>query len=237
MSKMNSKSESDDTYESSGDRDDGNDDFEYDETNVFIKYIPKEVTDTGLYSLFSEFGEIVSCKVMVDVITGNSLGYGFCRFSSHEEASAAIKAMDGKEYGNNVLLCKFSNSESASCSSRENRNLYIKSLPLDVDEEFLESLFHPFGEIETCKVITKNTNGNERKIGFVKFYDIEDAKDAKDTMNGFNLEDCSPLVVKFAETLEEKESRREKFRRNHGKALSQLQSSSPVPFKKIREIS
>jgi RNA recognition motif-containing protein len=48
-----------------------------DPCNVFIKYLPPELTDSGLYSLFVRFGEIVSCKVMVDPITGHSLGYGY----------------------------------------------------------------------------------------------------------------------------------------------------------------
>lgn len=48
-----------------------------DATNVFIKYLPTELTNTGLFTLFSQFGEITSCKVMVDPVTGFSLGYGY----------------------------------------------------------------------------------------------------------------------------------------------------------------
>lgn len=48
-----------------------------DATNVFIKYLPTDLTNTGLFTLFSQFGEITSCKVMVDPITGYSLGYGY----------------------------------------------------------------------------------------------------------------------------------------------------------------
>ena len=47
-----------------------------DECNVFVKYLPSEVTDSGLYALFSPHGDIVSCKVMLDTNTGHSLGYG-----------------------------------------------------------------------------------------------------------------------------------------------------------------
>jgi len=48
-----------------------------DRTNVFIKYLPTTLTDTGLYTLFAPYGEILSAKVMVDPVTSNSLGYGF----------------------------------------------------------------------------------------------------------------------------------------------------------------
>lgn len=48
-----------------------------DKCNVFVKFLPTEVTDTGLYTMFSKFGEITSYKVMVDPYTGSSLGYGY----------------------------------------------------------------------------------------------------------------------------------------------------------------
>lgn len=51
-------------------------------TNVFVKFLPSEVDDSGLRALFSTFGEIVSAKVMVDHQTGSSLGYGYVR--SHQ---------------------------------------------------------------------------------------------------------------------------------------------------------
>ena len=53
--------------------------LEVDPTNVFVKYLPPDVKDSTLRKLFSTFGEVVSCKVMVDTITGSSLGYGCVR--------------------------------------------------------------------------------------------------------------------------------------------------------------
>lgn len=57
-------------------------DVSVDETNLFVKYLPPAVTDTGLHAMFSSFGEIVSCKVMVDTKTKHSLGYGYLSFAS-----------------------------------------------------------------------------------------------------------------------------------------------------------
>lgn len=45
-------------------------------TNVFVKFLPPTVDDVELSSLFSKFGTIVSCKVMINQVTGVSLGYG-----------------------------------------------------------------------------------------------------------------------------------------------------------------
>lgn len=58
-----------------------------DATNVFIKYLPTDLTNAGLYTLFSQFGDITSCKVMVDPITGYSLGYGYAPLFTYSSYS------------------------------------------------------------------------------------------------------------------------------------------------------
>lgn len=60
-----------------------------DKCNVFVKFLPNEVTDTGLYAMFSKFGEITSYKVMVDPFSGSSLGYGYV-FLSHPNEVLSI---------------------------------------------------------------------------------------------------------------------------------------------------
>lgn len=48
-----------------------------DTTNIFVKYLPADFHDVDLYNLFSTFGIILSAKVMLDVQTRKSLGYGY----------------------------------------------------------------------------------------------------------------------------------------------------------------
>ncbi|KAJ6712231.1 BRANCHPOINT-BRIDGING PROTEIN-LIKE [Salix purpurea] len=45
---------------------------EYDDTNLYIGYLPPNLEDDGLIGLFSSFGEIVMAKVIKDRITGLS---------------------------------------------------------------------------------------------------------------------------------------------------------------------
>ncbi|KAI5670215.1 hypothetical protein M9H77_10579 [Catharanthus roseus] len=52
---------------------------EYDETNLYIGYLPPTLEDDGLISLFSPFGEIVMAKVIKDRVSGLSKGYGFVK--------------------------------------------------------------------------------------------------------------------------------------------------------------
>eukprot|EP01127_Copromyxa_protea_P018669 TRINITY_DN5928_c0_g1_i1.p1 TRINITY_DN5928_c0_g1~~TRINITY_DN5928_c0_g1_i1.p1 ORF type:complete len:458 (-),score=67.76 TRINITY_DN5928_c0_g1_i1:25-1398(-) len=189
---------------------------EVDSCNVFIKYLPPEVTDSGLYAMFSPCGEIVSCKVMLDPITKNSLGYGFCRFSCPTEAQTAVEKMSGVKCGQKTLLCKLSNS---SPGPQMSCNLYVKPLPQGKTKEDLERLFGPFGEILECKVMTDKEGSNMKQVGFVRFSNIQDASSALKRMNGYQFTPESPqLVVKYAETTPQKAQRKAKFFANQNAA-------------------
>ncbi|XP_047316148.1 splicing factor-like protein 1 [Impatiens glandulifera] len=68
---------------------------EYDDTNLYIGYLPPAFDDDALIRLFSPFGEIVMAKVIKDRVVGLSKGYGFVKYSSVEQANSAITGMNG----------------------------------------------------------------------------------------------------------------------------------------------
>lgn len=180
-----------------------------DHSNVFVKYLPPELTDAGLHDLFSRYGEIVSSKVMVDHQTGASLGYGFVRFVDPHEAQVAITNMTGQRISNKTLLCKFSNSSPNSGTPEPSNNLYIKPLLPATTEDDLRAMFEKFGPITTCKVMVDKQTGQSRQIGFVRFEHLKDATAAMQKMNAHKLdEEATPLVVKYAETENQRASRK-----------------------------
>ncbi|OMO78879.1 hypothetical protein CCACVL1_14035 [Corchorus capsularis] len=63
--------------------------------NLYVKNLDDSISDEKLKELFSEFGNITSCKVMRDP-SGISKGSGFVAFSTPEEASRALAEMNGK---------------------------------------------------------------------------------------------------------------------------------------------
>ncbi|KAH7849039.1 hypothetical protein Vadar_012069 [Vaccinium darrowii] len=70
--------------------------------NLYLKNLDDSVNDEKLKELFSEFGNITSCKVMLDAQRA-SKGSGFVAFSNPEEATRALNAMNGKMIGQKPL--------------------------------------------------------------------------------------------------------------------------------------
>ncbi|XVF49391.1 hypothetical protein PTKIN_Ptkin04bG0007900 [Pterospermum kingtungense] len=68
---------------------------EYDDTNLYIGYLPPNLDDDGLINLFSSYGDIVMAKVIKDRVTGLSKGYGFVKYANVDMANNAIKGMNG----------------------------------------------------------------------------------------------------------------------------------------------
>eukprot|EP01125_Pyxidicula_operculata_P008569 TRINITY_DN2868_c0_g1_i3.p1 TRINITY_DN2868_c0_g1~~TRINITY_DN2868_c0_g1_i3.p1 ORF type:complete len:312 (+),score=38.89 TRINITY_DN2868_c0_g1_i3:74-1009(+) len=189
-----------------------------DESNVFVKYLPPDLTDDKFNELFEQYGKIVSCKIMVDQTTGKSLGYGFVRYSNSESSNKAIQAMNGIRISNKRLLCKLANMPSNVTSHLRNpalqsqipsNNVYIKPLPKHFTEGDLKSLFGKYGTIEDCKVMIDKQTGQSRQIGFVRFLSKEDALRSIQSMNKLQIDPTlSPLTVKFADTKEQRNLRK-----------------------------
>ena len=194
-----------------------------DDCNVFVKYLPPDVNDQELHNLFANYGKIKSAKVMFDPQTGTSLGYGFVRFETSEEAKKAIADMSEKKIGNRTLLCKLSKIVS------NHTNLYIKPLLDNTSEEDLRNLFLKFGQILNCKVMVDKQTGTSRRIGFVRFATKESAAIAIQEMNGVKLTPESPaLIVRHAETLYQKNIR--KMRNIPQKEYVVVPQPVPVPY-------
>ncbi|XP_072999375.1 polyadenylate-binding protein 3-like [Typha latifolia] len=87
--------------------------------NLYLKNLDESIDDAHLRDLFSEFGNIISCKVVVDS-QGQSKGSGFVAFSSSEEANRAITEMYGKVVGRKPLYV-------ALAQSREERRARLQA--------------------------------------------------------------------------------------------------------------
>jgi RNA recognition motif-containing protein len=65
--------------------------------NIYVGNLSKDVTDDDLQGLFSEFGQIKSAKVIRDLFSGESKGFGFVEMPGVSEAQKAINELNTKE--------------------------------------------------------------------------------------------------------------------------------------------
>ncbi|PSR93320.1 Branchpoint-bridging protein [Actinidia chinensis var. chinensis] len=79
---------------------------EYDDTNLYIGYLPPTLDDDGLIRLFSPFGDIVMAKVVKDRVTGLSKGYGFVKYSDVQQANNAIGSMNGQSLDGRTIAVR-----------------------------------------------------------------------------------------------------------------------------------
>ncbi|OAY63029.1 polyadenylate-binding protein 3 isoform X2 [Ananas comosus] len=78
--------------------------------NLYVKNLDENIDDVQLRNIFSEFGFVISSKVMVDS-QGQSKGSGFVAFSSAEDAIHAINEMNGKMIGRKPLYVALAQSK------------------------------------------------------------------------------------------------------------------------------
>ena len=72
---------------------------------LYVGNLPYSVRDNDLEQAFSQFGQVVSARVMMERDTGRSKGFGFVEMASQEEATSAIEGMNGQALGGrNVVV-------------------------------------------------------------------------------------------------------------------------------------
>lgn len=70
---------------------------EVNKKKLFVGNIPYTVTDELMAEHFSQIGEVLSAKVIIDKMTGRSKGFGFVEMATEEDAQKAIEELDQKE--------------------------------------------------------------------------------------------------------------------------------------------
>jgi len=63
--------------------------------NMYVSNLGFQVSDEELASLFNEFGEVTSAKVIMDRETGRSRGFAFVEMAD-EASEEAMKKLDGR---------------------------------------------------------------------------------------------------------------------------------------------
>ena len=70
---------------------------------LYVGNLSYAVTDSELESLFAQFGQVDSAKVISDRDSGRSKGFGFVEMANDNEDEAAIEGLNGKENNGRAL--------------------------------------------------------------------------------------------------------------------------------------
>lgn len=70
---------------------------------LYVGNLSYEVDSSNLQEIFAAHGTVESAEIIQDRDTGRSKGFGFVQMSSDDEATAAISALNGQEYGGRAL--------------------------------------------------------------------------------------------------------------------------------------
>jgi RNA recognition motif-containing protein len=64
--------------------------------NIYVGNLLREATEADLRQAFEAFGQVTSVKIITDMYTGDSRGFGFVEMPNSSEAQSAISGLDGK---------------------------------------------------------------------------------------------------------------------------------------------
>ena len=136
-------------------------------TNLYVKNLAEDFGEEQMRELFLPFGTINRLVVMKDE-AGQSKGFGFVSYESHESAAQAVEELNGKavvgdreiyvsramkKSERNVFLKRQFEVKRKERQQRfQGVNLYIKNLEEEIDDAQLREEFNKFGTITSAKV-------------------------------------------------------------------------------------
>lgn len=150
-------------------------------SNLIVNYLPPNYTEVNLYELFAPFGHILHYKIVKNLETSRSMGYGFVQFADPECANKAVAALNGLPLQNKQL--KVSIARPAS-SEIKRSNLYIIGLPLNWTKQDLHNLFSSYGDVVESRILLDNNSRQSRGVGFCRLGSNAAALRAIDALNG-----------------------------------------------------
>jgi ELAV like protein 2/3/4 len=165
-------------------------------TNLIVNYLPQSMCQEDLKTLFSTAGQLDSCKLVRDKLTGYSLGYGFVKYRTAQAANKAIQTFNGLRIQNKILKVSLAR---PSCDNIKGANLYVGGLPRHMTNHDLMELFAGCGQIITARILSDPNTGLTKGVGFIRFNLKSEAELAIKLRSGTVPPGATePITVKFA---------------------------------------
>ncbi|CAD6210645.1 unnamed protein product [Miscanthus lutarioriparius] len=214
-------------------------------TNLYMKHLDDDITEELVKLKFSQFGSIVSVKIMRRP-DGSSLGFGFVSFQNPESAIKAQETMHGMLLGSKALyvaraqkkeerkqyLQRLHEEKRNEIITKSNEsNVYIKNIHDEVDDGALHARFVEFGNITSVKVMRDN-KGISRGFGFVCYSTPEEAKSAVNSMRGVMFFG-KPLYVAIFQRKEERRAKLQQHFAQLARMVGPTNSMIPTGYPQV----
>eukprot|EP00485_Elphidium_margaritaceum_P017490 CAMPEP_0202730400 /NCGR_PEP_ID=MMETSP1385-20130828/186616_1 /ASSEMBLY_ACC=CAM_ASM_000861 /TAXON_ID=933848 /ORGANISM="Elphidium margaritaceum" /LENGTH=819 /DNA_ID=CAMNT_0049396673 /DNA_START=1421 /DNA_END=3880 /DNA_ORIENTATION=+ len=154
--------------------------------NIFVKNLHESIDNKTLYDTFSVFGNILSCKVVMDRETGKSRGYGYVHYVDDKSAKKAIEGVNGMTISDRQVHAELFKPREERQKNFKFTNVYVKYIPRNWTEEIVKEVFE------------KGTGGEVDKMFFwrhdygvsccMNFKDPEMARIATEQINGRDID-------------------------------------------------
>ena len=95
-------------------------------SNLLVTNVSKEVSPHSFYKMFRKFGDIYSCKLVVDYL-GNSKGFGYVTYYNMNDSEKAKNDLNEKDL--NGKLMKVNYLEYGRKAEKKKNNIYVKHIP------------------------------------------------------------------------------------------------------------
>ncbi|KAJ6385702.1 hypothetical protein OIU77_028813 [Salix suchowensis] len=164
-------------------------------TSLYVGDLEANVTDSQLYDLFNQVGQVVSVRVCRDLASRRSLGYGYVNYSNPQDAARALEMLNFTPLNGSPIRVMYSHRDPSVRKSGAG-NIFIKNLDKAIDHKALHDTFSVFGNILSCKVAT-DPSGQSKGYGFVQFDSEEAAQKAIEKLNGMLMNDKQVYVGPF----------------------------------------
>ncbi|KAI3319089.1 hypothetical protein HD806DRAFT_509997 [Xylariaceae sp. AK1471] len=168
---------------------------ERDRRTVFVQQLAARLRTKELKEFFEKVGPVNEAQIVKDRISGRSKGVGYVEFKKEDSVTAALQLTGQKLLGIPVIV-QLTEAEknrqvrttdgSGHGNSVPFHRLYVGNIHFSITEQDLQNVFEPFGELEFVQ-LQKDDTGRSRGYGFVQFRDADQAREALEKMNGFDL--------------------------------------------------
>ncbi|KAJ5581621.1 RNA recognition motif domain eukaryote [Penicillium sp. DV-2018c] len=169
---------------------------ERDKRTIFVQQLAARLRTKDLIAFFEKVGPVKEAQIVKDRVSGRNKGVGYVEFKSEESVTAAIQ-LTGQRLLGIPIIAQLTEAE----KNRQARNpattsgnnhtapfhrLYVGNVHFSITESDLNNVFEPFGELEFVQ-LQKDETGRSKGYAFVQFANPEQARDALEKMNGFEL--------------------------------------------------